>query len=271
MTDEPLTPHERIFASIRGLMVELDSTPGWKEWRRAKVAYTLRHDEPDAAKWRDLVPEEFMFPPDLEKRHAVLIAYLELAEGVGALKDCEFYFRRFPFRGLPLSRKTHLTYACEMFFNRFYEIRSRIKNALNSVNVLIAPRKVDVGAFLKLYDKTFDAELRARNSTHHHDRFADVTIDRLFLTETVGLAEDASPSLRNAQRQEYRALAKWWVDRVRKKSKTMQQFLDAVANAIEDSFAMPKATMEEAGASLARDISATLGPDSLAAKGFGAD
>ncbi len=43
--------------------------------------------------------EEFVFPKEIEKQHAVIMAFLSLADGVAALKEC--YFRRYPFRGLP--------------------------------------------------------------------------------------------------------------------------------------------------------------------------
>ena len=53
------------------------------------------------------------------------------------LRQCEFYFRRYPFRGMPVSKADHIRNICEMYFAQFYVMRSRIKTCLNLMSDLL--------------------------------------------------------------------------------------------------------------------------------------
>ncbi|WP_193174146.1 hypothetical protein [Oricola nitratireducens] len=207
----------------------MEEVPGWREWRGKKLKYTLFFDDIIRRDYKEL-EEGFQFPEDIEKKHKIVICFLSLADSVSALKDCEYYFRRYPFHGLPVSRQRHLVHMCEMYFGRFYEIRERIKSVLNAVNDCMQDKNLDIGKFIKLYDKVFSAELRARNRAHHHERFDDLETSRLFIVETAsGKLKDISEK---AARDEYRRVTRQWSKRVQKKSKQMDRFLEAVAQAI---------------------------------------
>jgi hypothetical protein len=109
--------NERVWDAIREFMHELESLPGWTEWRKGKVAHVLSYDDP----WwmqdgKVEIATEFMFPEDIEKKHAIAMGFLRLTDSIGALKECEFYFRRYPFKGLPVQRTRHLINVCEMYF-----------------------------------------------------------------------------------------------------------------------------------------------------------
>jgi hypothetical protein len=170
---------KQMLSAVSRWLEWLEEYPGWKEWNRRKLRLTLHQEDWDErAKG---APEESVFSVEVDKQHQVVFQYLGLYQTLQALIDCEYYFRRYPFNGLPVSHHDHLTNICEMYFGRFYEFRERLKKYLNAVNGTLKNKDLDVGALIKHFDKLFDDELRARNSVHHHQRFADAAIDRVYL------------------------------------------------------------------------------------------
>jgi len=239
----PAESRERLNLAIGVWHRELDSYPGWAAWRKGKFALTL-YDDDFPMPGDPTRPSEFVFSPEIERQHDLVTQYLGIEQAVFALRDCEYYFRRFPFHGLPVNKHTHLTYMCEMYFNRFYELKERIKRYLNALAKLAPRHQIEVGPFLKRFEKEFDQELRERNRVHHHGSFEDLAIDRIFLSHAIGAGRDgwAMESDRF-----YRQAVREWVQRVRRRSAKVEQFVDAVANATLDvcDFLRPPATYEE--------------------------
>lgn len=239
-TESPKTEvtsgRDRLMEVLVAWMGNLDAYPGWREWKRKHVSHTLHFDDD---LYRPEKPEpEFVFSADISKQHAVALQYLGLLESVKLLKECEYYFRRFPFRGLPVSHHTHLTNACEMYFNRFYEFRERCKKYCEALNLAARGRRLDVGAVIKLFDKTFERELRKRHSTHHRERFSDVAIDRLLLTQTMSETNPAGGWDRE-HTIAYRKLAREWALRVRQRGEELDVFLEGIALVTLQSGAFP--------------------------------
>ena len=207
---------------------DLEDYPGWRERRRKRLGHTLHFDDPLLKPSKPL--GDFTFSDKMEKQHAVVFQYLELHEAISALRECEYYFRRYPFRGLPVTRHNHITNICEMYFGRFYEFRERLKRYFAAVKAAEPKHQIDVGGFIKIFDKEFDQELRARNGVHHHSRFGDVTIDRVFLTGSISMTSGGKGWERE-HLAAYRKTAKEWAERVRRRGETMDQFLEVVADA----------------------------------------
>jgi hypothetical protein len=174
---------------------------------------------------------DFKFSEEVTKQHAVIYGYLRLSETINALKECEYYFRRYPFHGLPVSRHSHITNVCEMYFGRFYEFRERLKKYLNAVKMLAPAGSFDVGAYINSFDRAFDQELRARHSVHHDSRFDDIAIDRVFLTDVMSTSRTEDKGWKTEHLAAYRKLANEWARRVRRRSQSMEEFLEAVAGA----------------------------------------
>ncbi|HBP50582.1 hypothetical protein [Pseudomonas sp.] len=205
----------------------LEDYPGWKEWNRDRLNRALYDDDllPDAG---ELVPRAFVFSEAVERQHTVVFQYICLHQTTIALKECEYYFRRFPFHGLPVTHSDHITNICEMYFGRFYEFRERLKKFLNVLAVVAPTHRIDPGKFIKLFDKEFEGELKARNSVHHHARFEDQAIDRIFLTSIVSTG--LSGARWKAERQAaYRKVTQEWVARVRKRASKVDEFMEAAA------------------------------------------
>jgi hypothetical protein len=211
------TAVERLGSAIDLWTQRLENLPSWKLWNRTKFGAAL-HDQP-------LERADFQFPDPVNKQHGAIMSFLELSASLEALRDVEFYFRRFPFLGLPISRDTHIRYICEMYFNRFYEFKQRLKVCLNAVNQSISTGKLNVGMALK----AFDQELRARNGVNHHGRFEDRALDRIWLTSRIVVHQKVGDGWEIEHRQAYRKTSIEWAKRVKLRAKDAEPFLEAVA------------------------------------------
>jgi hypothetical protein len=210
-------------------LTRLESHPGWKDWKRKHLAHTLYFDETLGLP-SDKPEDEFTFSGEVEREHAVVTKYLGLHETIRSLKDCEFYFRRYPFRGLPVTRHSHITNICEMYFGRFYEFKERLKNYFDALDVAAPECDLDIGKFIKQFEQTFSQELRARNYIHHHSRFEDIAIDRVLITDSISMDGDKK-GWREEHLAAYRKFTREWAQRVIQRGKKLDEFLEAVAGA----------------------------------------
>jgi hypothetical protein len=221
------TQRDCLLNAIGVWMTRVESYPGWRAWKRTQFAYTLDFDEM-ATSSHDEQKDEFIFPDEMAKEHAVVAGYLGLHDTVHSLKECEFYFRRYPFRGLPVTRHSHIRNVCEMYFGRFYEFKERLKNYFDAVDASVPDHHLEVGKFIKSFDRTFNQELRSRNYIHHHNRFEDLAIDRVFLTEAISLNRK-DKGWKTEHLIAYRKFANEWAQRVRQRGEKVDEFLEAVA------------------------------------------
>jgi hypothetical protein len=136
-------------------MLELNKVAGWQEWRLASMGHQLDYDDDLPAVSIDSISDEFIFPPEIERQHAVIMGFLHMRQTVNALKEVEYYFRRFPFRGLPVTHDGHFTNVCEMYFARFYEFEERMKRYFAALKVVVALDGRAVGNVIKQYSKEF--------------------------------------------------------------------------------------------------------------------
>lgn len=214
---------------MRAWLAQLQSYPGWKDWQRERFKNTLYFDDP-VLPYNEKNLGDFEFSKDIDKQHKVIYEYIGLIQTLESLKQCEYYFRRYPFRGLPVSRSDHITNICEMYFSQFYEFRERLKKQLNAVSALAPADSVKVGPYIKIFDRVFKPELRERNRVHHHDRFSDIAIDQVFLMDTlsIGLVDDKG--WKKEHLVAYRKVANEWVKRVRTRSRLLENLLEAIAD-----------------------------------------
>ncbi|MFP4328328.1 MAG: hypothetical protein ACLFQL_09990, partial [Paracoccaceae bacterium] len=220
---------ERISLAIGDWMHKLDEYPGWREWKLSQIGYTLRFD--DEFMPTENISEEFKFSPEIQGEHDIITLYLELLSTANALRDVEWYFRRYPFSRAPVSRENHLRYCCEMYFGRFYQFRERLKKLSKAVNKTVPDNELDFSTFIKVFDQEFDREIRARHSVHHHEAFDEVAISRIALLELTDPSN--SPETRKRLYQtHYRKTAKDWASRARLRSQKLDQFVEATADAL---------------------------------------
>lgn len=223
------TAQERISHALGDWLQKLQEYPGWQEWKRSQIGYTLNFD--DEFMPLETLSEEFKFSPDIEREHAVVTLYMELLSTANALRDVEWYFRRYPFSRAPVSRESHLRYCCEMYFGRFYQFRERLKKLSKAVKNAAPDHGLDFGTFIKMFDKEFDQEIRARHGVHHHQAFNEVAISRIALLELMASSDGRDLPAR-VYRSHYRKTANDWALRTRRRSKALDQFVEAVAGAL---------------------------------------
>jgi hypothetical protein len=227
------TELDRMSAAIRIWMKKLNDVAGWQEWNRQKLHATLAVDDP----WpgdEKIKLDHFPLPEPIGREHAVVMSFYGLVASLYSLRDCEYYFRRFPFRGLPVSHQDHLRYTCEMYFGRFYEFSERMKVASDAVRVAVPGTNVPFGDLIRHFGKRFKAELKERNSVNHSDRFEDIRLDNIFITSALASSKDKPLHLMRRMRSSYREATREWAERVRQRSKHVEEYLEAVATLMLD-------------------------------------
>ncbi len=170
------------------------------------------------------------FSPIEEAQYNLVMSYLELESLLRACEQCEFYFRRYPFAGLPVSQKDHLQNSCEMFFDRIAQFKDRLKLIFNRLKTIKGADDDRYGAIIRVFSKHYDWELRQRNSTHHKRRFEYDRIDQLGLIDLLQHSDirEWLPDTSSI----YRAEARKWVKRVRSECKSLAEVLNTVAELI---------------------------------------
>lgn len=223
------TAKESLSKAIGDWMLKLQEYPGWQEWKKSQIRYTFLHDDEFVAPDKDV--GDFTFAPEFDRQHAVVISYMELLSTANALHDVEWYFRRYPFSNAPITRESHLRYCCEMYFGRFYQFRERLKKLSKAVECAAPNNGLEFGKFIKVFDKEFEIEIRARHSIHHHETFDDVAISRIAMLELMDSVNE-NKFRRQAYQSHYRESTKEWAARTRRRAEAVDVFAEAVATAL---------------------------------------
>lgn len=213
-------------SAIGNWLIKLQNYPGWEDWKRSSLNHTLFYDytpndeKPNAP--------EFIFSKDIDRERKILLSYMNIVETVNSFNDIEWYFRRYPFSGTPISRHKHIIYCIEMYFSRFYQFKERLKKLLNILKNEFPDHKIDISTFIKQFDSYFNKEIQMRHTIHHHDGFEDIETQKIFLTETLSKG-NLGDYIHKEHLSHYRKTANSWASRVRRESKRLNMFIDAVA------------------------------------------
>ncbi len=220
---------DEAFEAILKWIDALKDYPGFKEWKTKQLAATLNYGDPMFMHVDNTV-EMFEFPPHILKQHDAVTAFFALHTSWQAIADTEFYFRRYPFRNLPISMDTHLRYTCESYFSRIYEFSERMKRCLNALNEVISG-KIDVGRIIKAFAAEFKQELKERNLIHHQNNFKEIMIEKIMLTGLMAIGDKkwGDRGWKAEQRSTYRLASQEWAARVRKRSSRARVYLNAIS------------------------------------------
>jgi hypothetical protein len=99
---------------------------------------------------------------------------------------------------------------------------------------------------LKQFAKEFDPELRARNAIHHHDRFDNAAIQGIGMATLMGNSE-VGAGWQMVARASYRRSSRGWANRVKRRSKRVEAYVEAVAGVMVQSCAYLSAPAPEEG------------------------
>ena len=221
------TSRHQMREAIVAWISHLENYPGWREFNRAKLHHTLFFDEMASSEMAES-ENDFEFTEDIEKERLLIIRYLGLKQTIESLRECEYYYRRFPFRGLPVTRSNHITNVCEMYFSRCYEFKQRLKEYLNTLKDITHGSFNNVKIFLETFDEQFEQELKIRNRIHHHERFTDLLIDRVYLKEKLSETNEKE-AYKQIYQHDYHKVTKEWVQHVQNSVDKMDKFLEVVA------------------------------------------
>ena len=189
------------------------------------------------------VPPENLTPEE-ELESAVVEGFLAVLGMLPSIRECEYYFRRYPFRDFPISRADYLRNCCEMLFDRISQLGDRIRFSLRAAKNQNPDGDFDIGKIVKAFDKAFSKVIRLRNQSHHNSRYNDAAVSQLASVELLDIAGKLNLGDRGAanlwpsqldSKSLYRKSAKKWVSRVKAYEKAAESFVELTAQIILDS------------------------------------
>ena len=186
-----------------------DSNPVWRKYIRKKLSNIMFNTSD--------FDEKGALSQEVEDQRMLIVEYITLNLMIEEIQQCEYYLRRFPFRGLPVDRSSHVTNVCEMYFKKCYQFKDRFKRYLNTLKTQVPD--FEVGPIIRKYSRTFDRELKARNAIHHRERFSDMTIEKVFLYERF-LTDVA------ARNYEYRRATSFWIREIQSTILRLNQIVE---------------------------------------------
>jgi hypothetical protein len=167
--------------------------------------------------------EDFVFPKEIEIQLDLIQGYMELQSTLLSIKQCEFYFRRYPFATLGISRDAHISTCCELLFSRVYQFKEKWLAHLKRLSRRTKPTKIPTAFFEKQFRTVFDGILAARNEIHHERAYSDIQIKALGMGDLLALA-DSELNWTKVSQASYRQITNRWVKQVRSISKQIEVF-----------------------------------------------
>ncbi len=186
----------------------------------------------------DIQWDEPLPPPpdrsDLERKRGMLAStYFGLQTALRNVEQVEFYFRRYPFHDLPVSKGEHLANCCEMLFDRINQYRDRAKSLTKSIQKVSGERDPRFGRSIRLINDIFRWELRQRNFVHHHGRFEYDVINQLNMVELLRYSNDLQ--MLPDRTRVYRVETRKWVKRTRQTRSTLEQITELLSGFVLES------------------------------------
>lgn len=165
------------------------------------------------------------------RQHELFSGCLALFSITDEVRSVEYYFRRYRFTGLPVTRSDHLRSCCEMYFDRLVQFRDRMKTTLSAARRVNPDYDFKIGRIIKAYDRIFDWEIRQRNRVHHKERYDDQYIDQLGLIQ---ILEVGMPVIKEvfSSRGIHRKAVNLWVRKVRDGAEALNRFLEELSGLI---------------------------------------
>src|SRR3982074_3077021 len=118
-------------------------TPEFKAYKGKQIGYVLA-DELEHELGLIEPVGDFVFDKDVEAQHKLVMSFLYLHDSGRVLSQCQYYFRRYPFRNLPVMRDDHARNMCEFYFSNIYVARERLKKVLNIIAKMYKNHGLDI-------------------------------------------------------------------------------------------------------------------------------
>jgi hypothetical protein len=165
-----------------------------------------------------------------EKKYHFIMSFLEVEGTLQRMNDLEYYFRRYPFAGTPVTKIDHIRISIEIYLNEIYIYRCRIKNLLNSTQDACGSKIETFWRAFKQIDGGLKDVTRTRNWNVHNRRFSDDDINLLDLLNLLsGRGELFEMQLDFA----YKEIRKKWVALVRRNAEELTKAFESICWLIE--------------------------------------
>lgn len=215
---------EELFSRISAWLTRLLDYPGFREWKdeaaRRQITFAILPHLPVESF------NDFEFDQQTIRQHDIVTSYMRL---MGAANDCrmvQYYFRRFPFRSLPVGREEHVRTCCELYYSRIYQFEQRLKAALTLIERRTIPKGLKLDHLRRAFREQLKAELDERNQIHHQAAYSDFEIEALGVTDLLSSASDNYPRMAATH---YRRLTQQWGVRVKATAETLDFWVGVVA------------------------------------------
>ena len=156
------------------LMNLLVEHPDFNKWKGKQIIESVL-----AAKLPGYEPSEiadYAFNEEIERQHRVVSSYLTSLTSALWVREVDPYLRRFPFRGLPVTRESHLKTCAEMYYGRVYTFREHWKKGISQVDRWKRPSAFPIADLKVSIDAAFKSETDIRSSFTHQAAFTEPTI-----------------------------------------------------------------------------------------------
>ena len=198
-----------VWPRVSGWLMRLLDYPEFREWKneaiRRQMTFTLLPQAP-------VEPfEDFRFDAQTLREHDIVAGYVRLNKAATDCRMTQHYFRRYPFRGLPVGRDEHLRTCAELYYSRVYQFRERLFRLLTWIERRTLPKGLDIKTLKDSFDAQLRAELDARHRIHHEAAYTDFELDALGQTDLLASVDEGWPRMSDAG---YHSIARGWRQRV---------------------------------------------------------
>ena len=216
---------ESLFAKLAPWVRNLLDFPGLAEWKREAVEKSLLYSLDPLS---DIEPvEDFTFPPDLVRQHELVQGFYSLYSARSDVAQTSYYFRRFPFRSLPVTRAEHMRTCVELFYSRVFVFRERLERQLKWLSRRTLPKGLPVEDVMAEFSQRFKDLINERNGIHHDAAYSDFQIAALGLGDL--LAEAGEPAMFRMRQSDYNRLSRSWQNRVKHTADALTVWCGVVA------------------------------------------
>lgn len=198
---------------------------GFKEWKQKQIINTIIAG---LAPGSELDLQDFVLPAEVVREHEIVTGYIDVQRCLLNIRECEHYFRRYPFRGQNISRESHLKTCCELFFGRVYQFRERWLKQLKRIDRRTKPKGLPIGSWRKQFESRFSAILAARHEHNHNADYSDIQIEAVGIGDLLSMSNPELEHLKLSP-SAYRRITKYWVQQVRAASDQLEVFLGLLA------------------------------------------
>jgi hypothetical protein len=216
----------QLFARIQNWMEKLLENDEYRAWKNQQIKNALLYTLDQNETLEDI--GNFSFDPTFEKELALVTGYFRLKSTIRLVEQCEYYFRRYAFHDLPVSRHEHIATCCELFASRVYQFESYWRKHNKQVERKTKPKVSYSGPLEKTFRERLDAILKMRHQVHHDQPYSDIEIEALSTGELLTMF-DKDIDWDVASRPTYRRIVNDWVRKVRSVADHLDVFLGATA------------------------------------------